>query len=206
MAMACPNPVAAAETYIGLVELGVGLIPAGTGTMRMAKRAADRAASDHPSAIQDQLRPLFETVAQGEVAESAVQGVEMGFLPEHTRIVMNGDRRLFVAKQEVLRLSEEGYLPPPKPNGIRVTGANTLAALKATLRQYRQGGYISEYDEFLATKLGYVMTGGDLSGPQEVSVDYLLGLEREVFLSLLGEEKTMERVQHILEHNKPLRN
>ena len=206
MTMACENPVCAAETYLGLVELGVGLIPAGTGTMRMAAYAAERAPDDHPSNIQAYLRDYFETIAMAEVAESASQAVEMGFLPEHTKIVMHEDRRLHVAKQEVIRLSEQGYLPPPVRNKIRVLGEKTLSAIKVSLRQYREGNYISEYDEFLATKLAHVMCGGELSAPQDVHEDYLLELEREVFLSLLGEEKTMERVQHVLENNKPLRN
>ncbi len=206
MAMACPNPVASTETYIGLVELGVGLIPAGTGTMRMAARAAERAPNDHPNTIQDHLRPFFETLAMAEVAESAVQGIDMGFLPEHTRLVMHGDRRLHVAKQEVLRLSEEGYMPPPVMNKIKVLGEKTLAAFKVVLRQYRDGNFISAYDEFLATQLATVLCGGELSSPQEVHEEYLLELERETFLRLLGEEKTMERIEHMLKHNKPLRN
>ena len=206
MAMACPNPVAAAETYIGLVELGVGLIPAGTGTMRLAAKAAREAPNDNPNAIQDHLRPYFETVAMAEVAESAAQGIEMGFLPENTRVVMHEDRRLHVARQEVLRLSEEGYAPPPVMNTIKVLGEKTLSTFKVALAQYREGNYITEYDEHLATELGKVMCGGELSSPQEVHEDYLIELEREVFLSLLGEEKTQARIQHMLEHNKPLRN
>jgi 3-hydroxyacyl-CoA dehydrogenase len=206
MAMACPHPVAAAETYIGLVELGVGLIPAGTGTMRLAAKAAREAPNDNPNAIQDHLRPYFETVAMAEVAESAPQGIEMGFLPESTRVVMHEDRRLHVARQEVLRLSEEGYAPPPVMNTIKVLGEKTLSTFKVALMQYREGNYITEYDEHLATQLGKVMCGGALSSPQEVHEEYLIELEREVFLSLLGEEKTQARIQHMLEHNKPLRN
>jgi 3-hydroxyacyl-CoA dehydrogenase len=206
MTMASTHPVCAAETYIGLVELGVGLIPAGTGTMRMAAYAAERASDDHPSNIQAYLRNYFETIAMAEVAESAPQAIDMGFLPEHTKVVMNADRRLHVAKQEVIALSDQGYSAPAVRNKIRVLGEKTLAAIKVSLAGYRDGGFISEYDEFLATKLGHVMCGGELSSPQDVHEDYLLELEREVFLSLLGEEKTMARVQHILEHNKPLRN
>lgn len=206
IAMACPNPVANAETYIGLVELGVGLIPAGTGTMRLAAKAAKEAPNDHPSTIQDHLRPYFETVAMAEVAEGAAEGIEMGFLPDTTRIVMHEDRRLFAAKKTVLRLSEEGYMPPPVMNKIKVLGEKTIATLKVALMQYREGNYISAYDEHLATKLATVMCGGALSAPEEVHEEYLLELEREVFLSLLGEEKTQARVQHMLEHNKPLRN
>lgn len=206
ISMACPNPVADAETYIGLVELGVGLIPAGTGTMRLAAKAAREAPNEHPSTIQDHLRPYFETVAMAEVAEGAAEGIEMGFLPETTRIVMHEDRRLYAAKQTVLRLSEEGYMPPPVMNNIKVLGEKTLATFKVALMQYREGNYISEYDQHLATKLATVMCGGELSAPQAVHEDYLLELEREVFLSLLGEEKTQARIQHMLEHNKPLRN
>jgi len=206
MAMACPHPVASAETYIGLVELGVGLIPAGTGTMRLAAKAAKEAPNDNHNAIQDHLRPYFETVAMAEVAESAHQGIEMGFLPDNTRIVMHDDRRLYAAKREVVRLSEQGYAPPPVMNSITVLGEKTLATFKVALMQYREGNYISAYDEHLATKLGTVMCGGKLSSPQDVHEDYLIELEREVFLSLLGEEKTQDRIQHMLEHNKPLRN
>ncbi len=206
MAMACPHPVAATETYMGLVELGVGLIPAGTGTMRMAARAAEKAPGDHASAIQPFLQRYFEMIAMAEVAESAHEAVAKHLLPEHTRVVMHADRRLHVAKQQVIALSEEGYRPPPRLTHIRVLGQPTLAAMKIALQQYRDGGYISAYDQFLATKLGYVMTGGALSAPQTVHEDYLIDLEREVFLSLLGEEKTQARVKHILTHNKPLRN
>jgi 3-hydroxyacyl-CoA dehydrogenase len=130
----------------------------------------------------------------------------MGFLPETTRIVMHEDRRLYAAKQTVLRLSEEGYRPPPVMNDITVLGEKTLATFKVALMQYREGGYISAYDEHLATKLATVMCGGELSAPQSVHEDYLLELEREVFLSLLGEEKTQARINHMLQHNKPLRN
>jgi len=206
ISMACPHPVADAETYIGLVELGVGLIPAGTGTMRMAAKAAEEAPNDNHSAIQAHLREYFETVAMAEVAEGAAEGIEMGFLPKNTRIVMHQDRRLYAAKQEVRRLSEQGYSPPPVMNNIKVLGEKTLATFKVALMQYREGNYITEYDEFLATKLGTVMTGGELSSPQTVHEDYLLELEREVFLSLLGEEKTQERINHMLQHNEPLRN
>ena len=206
MAIACPHPVADSETYIGLVELGVGLIPAGTGTMRMAELAAKRAPNDNHSAIQPYLRKYFENIAMAEVAESARQGIEMGYLAEHTPIVMNSDRRLFVAKQEVVRLSEEGYLPPPVSTDIPVLGRKTAAAFDVALHQYRNGNYISDYDVHLGTKLAHVITGGDLSAPQTVHEDYLIELEREVFMSLLGEQKTMERIQYMLENRKPLRN
>lgn len=206
LVMACPHPVAAAESYIGLVELGVGLIPAGTGTMRLAAQAAAHSPNGHPSEVQPWVQKYFETVAMATVATSARQAQALGFLPEHARIVMNDDRRLFVAKQEVLRLSEEGYLPPPVQTHVLVLGRPTRAALEVGLQQYLEGGFISAYDRYLAERLAYVLTGGDLSGPQEVHEDYLVELEREAFLHLLGQAKTQERITYLLMNNKPLRN
>jgi 3-hydroxyacyl-CoA dehydrogenase len=205
MVMACPQPVASAESYIGLVELGVGLIPAGTGTMRLAALADERAPDDFPSHQQPFLQRFFEQVAQADVAESAEQARDMGYLPENTRVVMNADRRLYAAKEEVLRCSNQGYRAP-LPRKIKVLGRPTRSAFVVALQQYLDGGFISEYDKHLGEKLAWVMTGGDLTAPQRVSEDYLLGLEREAFLSLLGEEKTQARIRHMLEEGKPLRN
>lgn len=207
MTMACPHPVAAAETYIGLVELGVGLIPAGCGTMMMAAKAAELAANrDRPSEIQPFLRQHFEQIAMAKVATSARMAQEMHLLPPEAVIVMNDARRFHVAKQEVVRLSEQGYLPPPVRTAIPVLGAPGRAQFEVALHQFEAGNYISAYDHYLAGRLAWVMTGGDLTGPAEVHEDYLLELEREVFLSLLGEEKTQARIQSILTTNKPLRN
>jgi len=205
--MACPHPVASAETYMGLVELGVGLIPAGCGTMMMAAKAGELAANrDRPSEIQPFLRKHFEQIAMAKVATSAFMAQEMNLLPPDAVIVMNEARRFHVARQEVLRLSEQGYLPPPVRSKIPVQGAPGRAQFDVALYQYRNGEYISDYDVYLAQRLAWVMTGGDLTGPAEVHEDYLLDLEREVFLSLLGEEKTQARIQSILTTNKPLRN
>ena len=207
MTMACPHPVLAAETYIGLVELGVGLIPAGGGTTMMTARAAELAAdSDRPSEVQPFLRQHFEQIAMATVATSAYQARDMNIVDDNAVIVMNDARRFSVAKQEVTRLSGEGYLPPPVRSHIPVLGAPGRAQFEIALYQFQQGGYVSEYDQYLASRLAWVMTGGDLTGPAEVHEDYLLELEREVFLSLLGEEKTMARIQSILTTNKPLRN
>lgn len=207
MAMASPHPVAAAETYIGLVELGVGLIPAGCGTMMMTAKAAEAAANaDRPSEIQPFLRQVFETIAMANVATSATMAKELRILPEEALVVMNADRRFHVAKQEVIRLSNQGYLAPPVRTHIPVLGAQGRAQFEIALFQFQEGKYISEYDHYLASKLAWVMTGGDLTVPAEVHEDYLLELEREVFLSLLGEGKTQERIQSILTTNKPLRN
>ncbi|QXD14584.1 enoyl-CoA hydratase/isomerase family protein [Rhodocaloribacter litoris] len=206
LVMACPNPVVAAETYIGLVELGAGLIPAGTGTMRLAAQAAALAPNGFPNEIQAYLQKYFEQVAMAKVATSARQGQEMGYVASHAPVVMNAERRFFVARQEVIRLSEQGYLPPPPLTHITVLGRPAAAALEVGAYQFLQGRFISAYDFHLAKKLIYVLTGGDLTGPAEVHEDYLLDLEREAFMSLLGEPKTQERIMHLLQHNKPLRN
>ena len=206
MAMACDNTVAAAETYIGLVELGVGLIPAGTGSARLAAAAAASAPNGFDSEIQAALQKSFNAVAMATVATSARQGMEYGFLPPGALVVMNANRRFHAARTRVVALSEQGYLPPPVNSSIRVLGRSAFAAFKAGAYQYLQGKYISEYDFRLAQELAYVLTGGDLPGAQEVHEDYLLELEREVFLRLLGEEKTQDRISHILSTNKPLRN
>jgi 3-hydroxyacyl-CoA dehydrogenase len=207
MTMACPHPVVASETYIGLVELGVGLIPAGCGTMMMAAKAGELAANrDRPSEIQPFLRQHFEQIAMAKVATSAQMAQEMNILPPNAVVVMNQDRRFHVARAEVVRLSEQGYLPPPVRSKIPVLGAPGRAQFDVALYQFRHGNYISDYDVYLAQRLAWVMTGGDLTGPAEVHEDFLLELEREVFLSLLGEEKTQARIQSILTTNKPLRN
>jgi 3-hydroxyacyl-CoA dehydrogenase len=206
LVMACPQVVAAAETYIGLVELSVGLIPGAGGLMRMVARAAERAATESPGQIQPFLKAAFETIALAKVSGSAYEAMAMGFLPPKTRIVMNGDRLLYVAQQEVIHLDRAGYMPPPKRNAIMVLGRPAKAQMQLAAYTVHQGGYISEYDRYLADRLAYVMAGGDLSAPTLVSDDYLLGLEREVFVPLLGQVKTQERIAHLLKAKKPLRN
>ncbi|CAN5478804.1 3-hydroxyacyl-CoA dehydrogenase/enoyl-CoA hydratase family protein [soil metagenome] len=205
--MAAPYSVAAAETYMGLVELGVGVIPAGTGTTHMAWWASEQAANrDRPSEIQPFLRQAFEQIAMAKVATSAPMAREMGYLSPNSIIVMNDARRFHVAKEEVRRLSEQGYLPPPVRDKITVLGRSARALFDVALAQFRDGDFISDYDQYLAGKLAYVMTGGDITAPTEVHEQYLLELEREVFLSLLGEKKTQARIESILTTNKPLRN
>lgn len=206
IAMGASQIVAASETYIGLVELGVGLIPAGAGTMRMAARAAKKAVNQRPSEVQPFVQQAFETIAMAKVATSAYEAKELGyFLPEH-KIVMHEDRRLHAAKHEVISLYEQGYRPPAVENAIYVVGKPGKAALVTGVYQMLEGGFISEYDMYLAERLAHILTGGELSGPQTVHEDYLLELEREVFLSLLTEKKTQARVESILKTNKPLRN
>ena len=204
LVMSSRHPVAAAESYIGLVELGVGLIPAGTGCMRLAKCASNRHAV-HDSDLQPFVARFYEQVAKAEVSTSAARAKEMAYLPESAPIAMNNERRFHVAAQEVLRLSEQGYRPPVA-EPIRVLGRPGAAALSMGVYQLHQGRFISDYDQFLAERLAYVMTGGDLSGPHDVTEGYLLDLEREVFLSLLGQPKTQERVMGLLTSNRPVRN
>ncbi|PZD72011.1 putative 3-hydroxyacyl-CoA dehydrogenase [Acaryochloris thomasi RCC1774] len=206
LVMACPHVVAAAETYIGLVELSVGLVPGAGGIMTMATWAAEHAATDDPSDIQPFLKRAFETIGTAKVSGSAYEAQEWGYLPPTAEIVMNSDRRLYVAKEEVLRLDHEGYAPPPKRNAIKVLGKPARALFETAAYLMQKGGYISEYDRFLANRLAYVITGGDLSAPSMVSDDYLLGLEREMFLPLFGQKKTQERIMHTLRTKKPLRN
>lgn len=204
--MASPRPIAAAESYIGLVELAVGLIPAGTGCTRLAALAASRTANGHPSEIMTWIRKYFETVAMAGVSTSAREAQEMGFLPESAVIVMNADRRVHAARQEVLRCSSQGYEPPSGKSSIRVLGAPGRAALEVFVQQYLEGRFITEYDAFLANRLAFVLTGGDLTAAQDVDEEYMLELEREVFLDLLSQEKTQQRIEHMLKTKKPLRN
>ncbi|MBD2306966.1 enoyl-CoA hydratase/isomerase family protein [Chroococcidiopsis sp. FACHB-1243] len=206
LVMACPQVVAAAETYIGLVELSVGLIPGAGGIMRSVTWAADRAATEAPHHIQPFLRRVFETIGMAKVSNSAAEAQELGFLPPTARILMNGDRRLEVAKEEVLCSDRAGYAPPPKRNAIMVLGRPGRAMLDYAADTLYRGGFISEYDRYLANRLAYVMAGGELSAPALVDENYLLQLEREAFLPLLSQPKTQERIAYTLKHKKPLRN
>ncbi|NEQ29699.1 MAG: 3-hydroxyacyl-CoA dehydrogenase/enoyl-CoA hydratase family protein [Leptolyngbya sp. SIO4C5] len=205
LAMACPHVVADAETYIGLVELGVGLIPAGGGLMRLARWAANQAISDRPSDILPWLKQVFETIGMAKVANSAYEAKELGFLLPTAKVVINGDRRLYVAKQEVLCLDALGYASLPQ-NPIPVLGQPARAVLDHMAYVMHQGGYISDYDRALANRLAYVLTGGDLTIPAQVDDAYLLRLERDNFLPLVDEPKTKERILHMLKTKKPLRN
>ncbi len=206
LVMACPQVVAAAESYIGLVEMGVGLIPGAGGLMRMVERAADRAASDAPSHIQPFLTHAFQTIAMAKVSSSAQEAQQMGYLLPTAKIIMNSDYRLYVAKEEVLRLANQGYQPLPERGDIWVLGQPGRAVFEHMAYVLEQGGFASEYDRYLANRLAFVMTGGNLSAPARVSADYLLQLERENFVPLLENAKTQARMAHLLKYKKPLRN
>lgn len=197
--------VAAAETYIGLVEVGAGLIPAGGGTKEFALRASDKYFKGDIEIPT--LQEMSLNIAMAKVATSAREAFELGILRNgFDKEVVNGNRVIAEAKQAVLELYENGYTHPQPRNDIKVLGRTALGSFYTGIASMRMGGYISEYDEKIAQKVCYVLCGGDLSQPTEVNEQYLLDLEREAFLSLLGEKKTLERMQHILKTGKPLRN
>jgi 3-hydroxyacyl-CoA dehydrogenase len=197
---------AAAETYIGLVEVGVGLIPAGGGTKEMTMRAMDAAASAPDADPLAFLKKTFEMIGMGKVATSAQEARDWGILRDFDGISMNGDRLVADAKQEVLNLAASGYVQPNERTDILALGESAQAAMKLALHMMRQGGFISEHDQLIGRKLAKVMSGGDLNHKTFVSEQYLLDLEREAFLSLCGERKTQERIAAMLKTGKPLRN
>lgn len=197
----CP----AAETYIGLVELGVGLIPGGGGTKEFVLRAADEMHEDEPETIT--LKNRFLTIATAKVATSAQEGFNLGiFRKGQDEVVMNQTRRIAEAKRSVLEIAESGYTTPIARKDIKVLGRSALGALYAGINGMLTAGYATQHDSLVAKKLAYVMCGGDLSEPSLVSEQYLLDLEREAFLSLCGEKKTLERIQSVLKSGKPVRN
>jgi len=196
---------AAAETYIGLVELGVGLIPGGGGTKEFALRAGDELHNDEPETVT--LKDRFFTVATAKVATSAHEGYELSILRKgHDEVVMNINRRIAEAKQSVIAMYDEGYVTPVQRKDVKVLGRMGLGAMYAGINGMWRGGYATDHDAFVARKLAYVMCGGDLSEQSLVSEQYLLDLEREAFLSLCGEKKTLERIQSVLKSGKPVRN
>lgn len=195
---------AAAETYIGLVEVGVGLIPGGGGTKEFTKRVSD--AIEEGDVELNALQNAFMTIATAKVATSAEEARELGILKKLDRVSMNKDRQITDAKEAVIELAEAGYTMPVQATNIKVQGRTGQALFLAGLQGMLMGRYISEHDAKVARWIANVMCGGDLTSPQEVSEQYLLDLEREAFLSLTGEKKTLERIQAILTGGKPLRN
>lgn len=196
---------ASAETYIGLVELGVGLIPGGGGTKEFVLRAADEMHEDEPDSIT--LKNRFLTIATAKVATSAAEAYDLGILRKgHDEIVMNQGRRIAEAKKSVIEIYDSGYTMPVPRNDVKVLGRSALGALYAGINGMWRAGYATDHDVTVAKKLAYVMCGGDLSEQSLVSEQYLLDLEREAFLSLCGEKKTLERIQSVLKGGKPVRN
>ncbi len=197
---------AAAETYIGLVEVGVGLIPAGGGTKEMTMRAMNAAAKAPDADPLAFLKKTFEMIGMGKVATSAQEARAWGLLRESDGISMNGDRLIADAKQEVLNMVASGYVQPVEKTDILALGESAQAAMKLALHMMKQGGYVSDHDVLIGKKLAKVMSGGDLNHRTYVSERYFLDLEREAFLSLCGERKTQERIAAMLKTGKPLRN
>ena len=196
---------AAAETYIGLVELGVGLIPGGGGTKEFALRAGDDLHEDEPETVT--LKNRFLAIATAKVATSAMEGFDLGILRKgHDEVVMNVGRRIAEAKKSVIEIYDQGYSMQSQRKDVKVMGRLGLGAMYAGINGMWRGGYASEHDALVARKLAYVMCGGDLSEQSLVSEQYLLDLEREAFLSLCGEKKTLERIQSVLKSGRPLRN
>ncbi|MCX3265879.1 3-hydroxyacyl-CoA dehydrogenase/enoyl-CoA hydratase family protein [Pedobacter agri] len=194
-----------AETYMGLVEFGVGVIPGGGGTKEFALRASDEYKDDQ--IVQNALKERFLTIGMAKVSTSGYEAFELGYLQKDKfSISMNRNRLLADAKAKAIELAEAGYTKPVQRTDIKVLGKQGLGIVYAGANSMYAGHFISEHDKKISEKLGYVMCGGDLSAPTEVSEQYLLDLEREAFLSLAGERKSLERIQSIITKGKPLRN
>ena len=205
MSMHADKVVAAAETYIGLVEFGVGVIPGGGGSKEMALRASDTFRKNDVEL--NVLQEYFLTVGMAKVSTSAYEAYDLGILqPGKDIIVVNKDRQIAEAKKQALLLAEAGYTQPSKRKDVKVLGKQALGMFLVGTDSMQAGKYISEHDRKIANKLAYVMAGGDLSEPTFVTEQYLLDLEREAFLSLCAEKKTLERIQFMLTKGKPLRN
>ncbi|HEV7332889.1 MAG TPA: 3-hydroxyacyl-CoA dehydrogenase/enoyl-CoA hydratase family protein [Flavisolibacter sp.] len=196
---------AAAETYTGLVELGVGLIPGGGGTKEFVLRASDEMHEDEPETIT--LKNRFLTIATAKVATSAHEAYQLGIYRKGLdEVVMNQDRRVQEAKKSVIEIFDSGYVTPVQRKDVKALGRGALGSMFAGINGMLKAGYATEHDALVARKLAYVMCGGDLSEATLVSEQYLLDLEREAFLSLCGERKTLERIQSVLKGGKPVRN
>jgi len=195
---------AIAETYIGLVEVGVGLLPGGGGTKEMTLRVADRAESGDVE--YNALQNTFMDIATAKVATSAYEAIDMNILRPQDAISINASRQLTDAKLAAIEMAEAGYTQPTPRKNIKVQGRGGMALFLTGINGMRMGNYITDHDVLIAKKIANVMCGGDLTSPTEVSEQYLLDLEREAFLSLCGERKTLERIEAILNGKKPLRN
>ena len=204
MGMHADKVIAAAETYTGLVEFGVGIIPAGAGTKEMTKRVSDLWIKDDVKL--NRLRDAFINIAMAKVATSAYEAFDLGYFKKNKDIVVvNADRQIATAKRYAIQMLEDGYTQP-SPQKVKVLGQQALGMFLVGTDSLQKGKFASEHDKKIANKLGYIMAGGNLSEPTEVTEQYLLDLEREAILSLLTERKTLERIEHTLKTGKPLRN
>ena len=192
------------ESYIGLVEPSVGLVPVG-GVTELVRRIISPVMQVKNSDPLPLAQKVFETVGLAKVSASAAEGRELGFLKPTDRIVMNRDHLLYEAKQEVLAMVAQDYTPPT-PAQLYAGGRDLYATLKLGVWTMQQGGYISEHDTLIGDKLAYIIAGGDLSAPQWVDESYFLDLEHQAFMDLVRTEKTQARMWHMLQNGKPLRN
>jgi 3-hydroxyacyl-CoA dehydrogenase len=196
--------VVAAETYMGLVEVGVGLIPGGGGNLRMILNAMD-GGTGRMGAFQ-KIQKTFETVGFAKVATSADEAKHLGYLKKDDTVVLNRDYLIQTAKDKALELAD-GYEPPTYRDNLKLPGAGGRTAMSMALKGFKMQGKISEHDMFIGEKLAYVMTGGDKAGlTKTVDEQYILDIEREAFISLGGEKLTQDRISYMLKKGKPLRN
>ena len=201
----CDKLIAYSETYIGLVEVGVGLVPGGGGLKEMALRASDKF---RPNDVEvNLLQEYFINIGMAKTATSGFEGFDLDYLVKgRDHVVMNKKNQIFIAKQAAINMYEMGYTKPIKRTDIKVLGKQALGMMYVGADSMLAGGYISEHDKKIANKIANVLCGGELSQATRVSEQYLLDLEREAFLSLCGERKTLERIQYMLKNGKPLRN
>ncbi len=205
----CTRIVATLESYIGLVEVGVGLLPAGGGCKEMAQRAAQEAqrfANDNRIDVFPYLRRYFQNIAMGEVAKSAEMAREMGYLRQSDRIVLNRFELLHIAKEEAKALNATAYRPPLHQRQIAVAGRTGIATLQAAMINMLEGNFISEHDYNIGCRVAETLCGGDVEAGSLVDEQWLLDLERRNFMELLSTFKTQDRIEHMLKHGKPLRN
>ena len=201
--MHCDRAVATLESYVGLVEAGVGLLPAGGGCKEFALRAAQNAKDGDPF---PQIKDYFQTVAMAQLAKSAEQAKALGYLRPTDLVVMNRFELLHIAKAQALALAEAGYRPPLRSREIAVAGSTGIATIKSLMVNMMEGGFISEHDYLIGSKIADVMCGGDITPGSLVDEKWLLDLERAAFMELLATEKTQARIEHTLKTGKPLRN
>jgi len=198
---------AAAEAYLGLVEAGVGVIPAGGGTKEMLVRAMDKLPADPDADPFTLIKEVFLNIGMAKVSTSAEEARKLGYLSAKDSISMNRDRQIADAKALALDLARLGYRPGKARDDVRVLGQAAFAKMKLGLHLMRRAEYISEYDVVIGTQLAKILSGGgEFTSPQFVSEQYLLDLEREAFVSLCGQKKTTERIQYMLKSGKTLRN
>jgi 3-hydroxyacyl-CoA dehydrogenase len=207
MGLLASRIAASAETYMGLVEFGVGVIPAFGGCKELLRRnVSPHITSDSVNALP-YLQKVFETIAYAKVSESAESARELGFLVREDRVIVNDEHLLDSAKRMAIDLADAGYRPPARDaKTIYAIGKKGKAAMSTAIDTLRWGKHISDYDAFMARTLAHVLCGGDLSQPQWVTEQHILDLEREAFITLVQQPKSQERIAHMLKNGKPLRN